>query len=87
LHLERLEVIDFRSYPETRLDLGPGPQVFTGANAQGKTNLLEAVHYLAVGGSHRVASDAPLVRVGADCAVIRAVAWLAETGRRRAVEL
>ena len=86
MHLERLELVDYRSYPNATLDLGPGPRVFTGANAQGKTNLLEAIHYLAVGSSHRVAAEAPLVHVGADAAIIRAVLQLAEAGRRVTVE-
>lgn len=70
--LERLELVDFRSYRAAELRLGPGVRVLVGANAQGKTNLLEAVHYLATGASHRVHSDAPLVRAGAGAAVIRA---------------
>jgi DNA replication and repair protein RecF len=74
MHLERLDLHDFRSYATARLELGPGVRVLVGANAQGKTNLLEAVHYLAIGGSHRVTADAPLVRTGADAAVVRAVA-------------
>jgi DNA replication and repair protein RecF len=86
VHLERLELVDYRSYAAARLELGPGVRVLVGANAQGKTNLLEAVHYLAVGSSHRVHADAPLVRAGADAAVIRAGARL-EEGRALTVEL
>lgn len=85
MFLERLELSDFRSYTRAELVLGPGPSVLIGANAQGKTNLLEAVAYLATGASHRVANDAPLVRVGAEAAVVRAVT-VAE-GRRMTVEL
>ena len=54
------------------LALGPGPTVFVGQNGQGKTNLVEAVGYLATMGSHRVSSDAPLVRHGDAQAVVRA---------------
>ncbi len=85
MFLERLELIDFRSYARAELKLGPGPRVLVGANAQGKTNVLEAVAYLAIGASHRVATDAPLVRVGAEAAVVRAVA--VALGRRMTVEL
>jgi DNA replication and repair protein RecF len=74
MHLERLELVDWRAYARAELDLGPGVRVLVGANAQGKTNLIEAVHYLAVGASHRVSSDAPLVRAGTEAAVVRAVA-------------
>jgi DNA replication and repair protein RecF len=78
--LERLELIDFRSYAAAALRLSPGVSVLIGPNAQGKTNLLEAVHYLAIGSSHRVAADTPLVRVGADAAVVRAVARTDRSG-------
>lgn len=72
MHLELLELTDFRSYASAAVRLGPGVAVFVGPNAQGKTNLLEAVQLLATGSSHRVASDVPLVRAGADAAVVRA---------------
>lgn len=85
MHLERLELVDFRSYSSARLNLAAGVRVLVGANAQGKTNLVEALHYLATGASHRVASDAPLVRAGAEAAIVRAVAH--GDGRRFTVEL
>ena len=91
MYLERLELHDFRSYATAELALGPGVRVLVGPNAQGKTNLLEAVQYLSVGTSHRVASDAPLVRAGADAAIIRAVARVdtadGDDGRALTVEL
>jgi DNA replication and repair protein RecF len=71
VHLTRLALTDFRSYPELSLELGPGVTTFSGANGEGKTNLVEAVAYLATLGSHRVASAAPLVRRGAERAVLR----------------
>jgi len=67
-----LSLVDFRSYPAADVPLDVGVTVFTGANGQGKTNLVEAVEYLATLGSHRVATEAPLVRHGADKAVVRA---------------
>ncbi|MEX0657904.1 MAG: AAA family ATPase, partial [Egibacteraceae bacterium] len=94
MHLERLELRDYRSYAAVDVDLDAGVAVLVGENAQGKTNLLEAVHYLAVGHSHRVANDGPLVAAGAEAAVVRAVARLAPDpatptapGRRLTVEL
>jgi DNA replication and repair protein RecF len=84
--LERLELVNVRSYREARLDLVPGPSVLIGGNAQGKTNLMEAIHYLAIGESHRVSSDTALVRAGAESGVIRASARMAE-GRELRVEL
>ena len=72
MHLTRLVLTDFRSYSELSLELGAGVSTFSGANGEGKTNLVEAIGYLATLGSHRVATDAPLVRRGADRAVLRA---------------
>ena len=71
MHVARLVLHDFRSYPEVELDLEPGPTAFIGANGQGKTNLVEAIDYVSRLDSHRVASDAPLVRAGAEQAVVR----------------
>ncbi len=72
MHLRHLVLHDFRSWASADLAFEPGPVVFVGPNGQGKTNLLEAVGYLATLGSHRVATDAPLVRQGAPAAVVRA---------------
>jgi DNA replication and repair protein RecF len=71
MHLSHLSLRDFRSYTEVELPLGPGVTAFVGPNGQGKTNLVEAVGYLSTLGSHRVAQDAPLVRLGAERAVVR----------------
>jgi DNA replication and repair protein RecF len=67
-----LSLADFRSYEAADVPLEAGVTVFTGRNGQGKTNLVEAVEYLATLGSHRVASEAPLVRHGAERALVRA---------------
>ena len=72
VHLTRLGLTDFRSYAELSLELGPGVTTFSGPNGEGKTNLVEAIGYLATLGSHRVATDAPLIRQGAERAVVRA---------------
>jgi DNA replication and repair protein RecF len=72
VHLTRLALTDFRSYAAADVGLEPGVTVFTGSNGQGKTNLVEAACYAATFGSHRVAADAPLIRHGAERAIIRA---------------
>jgi DNA replication and repair protein RecF len=72
VYLTRLALTDFRSYTDTSVELSPGVTTFTGLNGEGKTNLVEAVGYLATLGSHRVATDTPLVRHGAERAVVRA---------------
>ena len=71
VHLRRLAVTDFRSWEAAELDLTPGVTVLVGPNGVGKTNLVEAAGYLATLGSHRVATDAPLIRRGAERAVVR----------------
>ena len=71
MYLAHLSLVDFRSYAAVELPLEPGVTAFVGPNGQGKTNLAEAVGYLATLGSHRVAQEAPLVRLGTDRAVVR----------------
>jgi DNA replication and repair protein RecF len=71
MYLKHLTVGDFRSYPTAELPLAPGVTTLVGLNGHGKTNLVEAVGYLATLASHRVSTDAPLVRHGADKAVVR----------------
>lgn len=70
--VEHLNLVDFRNYATADLALLPGPNVLVGHNGQGKTNLAEAIVFLATLGSHRVSSDAPMVRDGHEFAVIRA---------------
>jgi DNA replication and repair protein RecF len=85
VHLTRLSLTDFRNYAAADVELGPGATTFLGANGQGKTNLIEAAGYLATFSSHRVASDAALIRDGAERAIIRGVA--AAAGRDSLVEV
>ncbi|WP_426301145.1 DNA replication/repair protein RecF [Arthrobacter sp. R-11] len=72
MYLEHLSLSDFRSYAQVDLKLGPGVTVLVGSNGIGKTNLMEAIGYLATLGSHRVSTDAPLIRFGSERAMIRA---------------
>lgn len=72
MYVAHLSLTDFRSYPQVELPLEPGITALVGPNGQGKTNLVEAVGYVATLGSHRVPSDAALVRAGASRAVVRA---------------
>ena len=71
MRLSHLSLADFRSYAGLELALEAGVGVFVGPNGQGKTNVIEAIGYLANQASHRVAQDAPLVRAGAERAVVR----------------
>jgi len=72
LYVDHLTLHEFRSWPTLDLELGPGVISLVGRNGQGKTNIVESVDYLSRLSSHRVASDAPLVRKGADQAIVRA---------------
>ena len=72
MYLEKLSLTDFRSYAQVDLSLEPGVTVLVGSNGIGKTNLMEAIGYLATLNSHRVSTDAPLLRFGAEQAMIRA---------------
>ena len=85
MHLRHLGVVDFRSYASAELPLAPGVTTLIGLNGQGKTNLVEAAGYLATLGSHRVAADAPLVRFGAQQAVIRGT--VVRGGRETLIEI
>jgi DNA replication and repair protein RecF len=72
VYVRHLQLGSFRSWERVDLALGPGPTVFVGRNGEGKTNLVEAIGYLATMSSHRVSSDAPMVRHGDSQAVVRA---------------
>ncbi|MDX1873361.1 DNA replication/repair protein RecF [Mycolicibacterium sp. 120266] len=85
MYVRHVVLTDFRSWPRADLELGPGQTVFVAPNGYGKTNLVEALWYLATLGSHRVATDAPLIRSGADRAVVSAI--VANDGRELAVDL
>ncbi|MGN0097034.1 MAG: DNA replication/repair protein RecF [Corynebacterium sp.] len=74
MYIRSLHLGDFRSWRQLDLDLGPGVTVFTGPNGNGKTNIVEAVGYLAHQGSHRVSSDSALVREGCESARLSATA-------------
>ena len=85
MYVRHLSVTDFRSWPSAEVALEPGPSVLVGPNGEGKTNLVEALGYASTLGSHRVATDAPLVRQGASRAVIRTA--VVSEGRELLVEL
>ncbi|WP_435592876.1 DNA replication/repair protein RecF [Nocardia sp. bgisy118] len=85
MFIRALSLRDFRSWEHAELELSPGRTVFLGSNGNGKTNLLEAIGYLATLGSHRVAADAPLIRMGAQRARIGAT--VVNTGRELRVDV
>ena len=68
MNVTNLKLRDFRNYRELDLDFDPGVNLIVGDNAQGKTNLLDALVYLGSGKSFRTQRGAELVRFGADFA-------------------
>ena len=85
MYVAHLTLHDFRSYADLEVELAPGATAFVGRNGQGKTNLVEAIDYLSRLGSHRVATDAPLVRAGAERALVRAA--VVRDGRQAVLEV
>jgi DNA replication and repair protein RecF len=85
VYVRHLGLQDFRSWANVELELTPGRTVFIGPNGYGKTNLVEALWYSSTLGSHRVATDAPLVRVGAQRAIVSTI--VVSEGRECAVDL
>ena len=85
MRVTHLHLVDFRSYADQEIELGPRVTTLVGRNGQGKTNVVEAVRYLSTLSSHRVAADAPLIRHGADRAVVRA--RVEKSGRSLALEV
>ncbi len=85
MHVAHLTLHNFRSYADLDVELEPGATAFIGRNGQGKTNLVEAIDYLSRLSSHRVASDAPLVKAGTDQALIRAA--VVRSGRTAILEV
>lgn len=75
MRVTRLELFDFRNYPALRLEPDPGLNILVGPNAQGKSNLLEALYALATTKSLRASRDSEMVRFGADaCRIVAEVA-------------
>ena len=74
MYVKELSLRNFRSYEQVTVAFPAGVSALIGSNGQGKTNLVEAIGYLATLGSHRVATDAPLIRQGQQDAAIKVVA-------------
>ena len=85
MYVRHLGLRDFRSWAHADLELQPGRTVFVGPNGFGKTNLIEALWYSTTLGSHRVGTDAPLVRSGASRAVVSTI--VVNDGRECAIDL
>jgi DNA replication and repair protein RecF len=84
--VEHLELVDFRNYESATFDLHAGTTVVIGDNGQGKTNLAEALAFLATLTSFRSAPGDALVRAGAEQAVVRATVRH-DDGRETLIEI
>lgn len=72
MQISKLLLRDFRNHKNLNLSLLPGATTIVGPNGRGKTNIVEAVHYLATLSSHRVSQDGPLIRTGLTTAQVDA---------------
>lgn len=82
--VEHVSLLDYRNYAAAEVALEPGANLFVGRNGQGKTNLAEAIGFMATLGSHRVSNDQPLIREGKDAAILRV--RISHAGRRVQLE-
>src|SRR5438105_1604818 len=87
MHVAAIELEDFRSYGDRRLDLAPGVTAFVGPNGAGKTNILEAVHVIARGESSRAGDDVEMIRWGTPLARVAIDACRAQDRTRLEVTL
>lgn len=71
MHVSSLSLRDFRNYAAADIEPREGSVVLVGSNGQGKTNIVEAINYLATLGSHRTSIDSALIRQGSDAAIVR----------------
>ena len=85
MHVSQLNLVNFRSYETLELKFNPGINVLVGTNGQGKTNIVEALAYLASFSSHRVASDVPLIKQNTDQATVKVE--VDDQGRKVSLEI
>jgi DNA replication and repair protein RecF len=85
MQISKLSLRDFRNHEKLNLTFSSGATTIVGRNGRGKTNIVEAVHYLATLGSHRVSQDAPLIRNGQNTATV--LAQVEKHNRQAKVEL
>ena len=71
MHIRKLKLVNFRNYESAELEFSPLTNIIYGNNAQGKTNILEAVYLFSQGRSHRAKTDKELVRFGEDFAKLK----------------
>lgn len=85
MHLKYLKLINFRNYGEQEVTFHPRLNLIIGNNAQGKTNLIEAIYYLSMGKSHRTAADRELIRW--ECSSFYIKGEISVEGRTKTIEV
>ena len=85
MQIDKLRLINFRTYADQTVAFSGGINIITGKNAQGKTNLLEAVHYLTGGVSFRATTDRELIAFGKDDAEL--TAEITGSGRKQSIQI
>lgn len=73
MHLENIEIQNYRNYEHAELSFSPSINVLIGENAQGKTNLIESIYFLALSRSHRTSRDRELIRWDSDFAKVKGI--------------
>ncbi|MGH2621347.1 MAG: DNA replication/repair protein RecF [Anaerolineales bacterium] len=87
MRLVHLALTNFRNFASLQTEVPPGPTLLVGANAQGKTSLLEAIYYLVGAWSPHTANDRQLIQLGARPPIARLVAELERAGRTERIEI
>ncbi|PTX53070.1 DNA replication and repair protein RecF [Melghirimyces profundicolus] len=87
MHVEQLELKQFRNIRHLRLDCPGELHLFVGPNAQGKTNILESLYVLAIGKSHRTYSHKEMIQWEESAAFLKAKVWRGETAGRLEIRL
>ena len=73
MQIEKIRLFQFRNYEEITIDLHSDMNIFVGKNGSGKTNILEAINYCAIGKSHRAAADTEVIKKGKEEALCESV--------------
>ena len=87
MHFTRIKLTNFRNYPSLSLPLHPGVTVLHGPNGSGKTNLLEAMHLLSLGRSHRTQQDREMVTAGCDRTIVQGDTQRSDGGHEIEIQL
>lgn len=85
MRIESLSLVDFRNFPQLKAEFSKGLNYIVGANAEGKTNLLEAIYYLSLARSFKKASDKDLIRIGANEAQVL-ISYLTDQNEKHSLE-